>query len=262
MTQKPTEPGSSFKQVFQWAAAIVAPFGMEAPQRAFVQAGQAWDYSKAKLGAVFNRKLPSDSTLSPDADGVAASKRQMQEGLAATREAVTPYIGAITKSARTNWQRNRENTTNDDEAITRMAKDLMSAFEERGAGKFVPAIEVTTAYEDSVPELRGRLIEKVLSIVRDEIQDRMSKGGEERVRAIGDAGVVAKQLADGSQGQKTFIDLWKREVTSLSKTNPASAKTAISLAIMPGRTPLRAAAEEIQEKLANTPVLTTTTPRP
>jgi hypothetical protein len=69
MTQTPTEPeiaentsadanekGPRLKRAFQWAAAIVAPFGIETPQRAFVQAGQAWDYTKTRIGAIVHRK--------------------------------------------------------------------------------------------------------------------------------------------------------------------------------------------------------------
>jgi hypothetical protein len=36
------------KSVFQWAAAIAAPFGCESPQFAYNQAGATYDYLKLK----------------------------------------------------------------------------------------------------------------------------------------------------------------------------------------------------------------------
>ena len=39
------------KSVFQWAAAVLAPFGCEAPQTAYDQAGLAYDYYKPSARA-------------------------------------------------------------------------------------------------------------------------------------------------------------------------------------------------------------------
>lgn len=45
------EKPSKLKQAFQWAAAIVAPFGCEAPQYGYNQAGFTWDYVKTWYGS-------------------------------------------------------------------------------------------------------------------------------------------------------------------------------------------------------------------
>lgn len=51
MTNSNQEKTSAFKTAFQWAAAVAALPCSEAPQRAFEQAGQAWDYVKTWAGS-------------------------------------------------------------------------------------------------------------------------------------------------------------------------------------------------------------------
>lgn len=51
------EEKSGFRTAFQWAAALVAPFGCEAPNAAYNNAGNAWDYAKAWVGAHRKPKL-------------------------------------------------------------------------------------------------------------------------------------------------------------------------------------------------------------
>jgi hypothetical protein len=45
------------KSIFQWSAAIIAPFGCEAPNRAYEQAGQTFDYLQTRHRASKAAKL-------------------------------------------------------------------------------------------------------------------------------------------------------------------------------------------------------------
>lgn len=42
---------SKLQQAFQWAAAALAPLSCEAPQRAYDQAGLAWEYIELQIKA-------------------------------------------------------------------------------------------------------------------------------------------------------------------------------------------------------------------
>jgi hypothetical protein len=51
------EKPSKLKQAFQWVAAVAAPFGGDAPQYGYNQAGATWDYVKTWVGSKRGPKL-------------------------------------------------------------------------------------------------------------------------------------------------------------------------------------------------------------